>query len=275
MPDHDLDTSLAAIADHARQTGRLGGAADIRARGDRRRRNQQVASGALAVTLLGALGAGVAFGQSGPNSHPAPLASNAAPAPSTTAAAPTPTPSATRPSTPSTSAPARTTAPAGSKTGDAAILAGQRQVYLDLVQDPDGTVAVDAKQRLDLSDAYGDRALFVLVPNGERFSIKTGKITVGGEPSCLALKKNGSKPSTIVATGCASGDADQEFRLTFQEKDAEGRRTYTIGVGSSLLTWNRYGTDGLIAEVPADAGWEKTTFVLLDQGPAQLPQIGD
>lgn len=58
-PDDTLDGALHGLARHARQTGRLAPVTEVRRRGDIRRRRRQVATAALGVALVGALGAGV------------------------------------------------------------------------------------------------------------------------------------------------------------------------------------------------------------------------
>jgi hypothetical protein len=57
VPDH-LHDDLADIARHAQQTGRLGPAAAVRGRGDRRRRNHAVGTTALSVVLLAGAASG-------------------------------------------------------------------------------------------------------------------------------------------------------------------------------------------------------------------------
>jgi hypothetical protein len=238
MPDHDLDRDLAALARHAGRTGRLGTAADIRARGDRRRRNQRVASGALGLVLLGALGTGLAFGQAG-GPRPAPPGQ-----------------------------PGQSASPASPES----ILAGERQVHLTVVQRPDGVLAVGANDRVGLSADGGDRALFVLQPDGKNFRIRTPNVTKDGKAACLAVRTNGSNPLTVVAERCAADDGNQVFTLR-PEGTTKGRPAYAVSNGDAYLQWSRSG-NGLIAEELGD-GPLGTTVGLVDQGPANLPAIGD
>jgi len=74
MSDRDLTARLEALADHAARAGTLGPAADVRRRGDQRRRTQQALTGALGAVVVVALGAGIAVGQRGPSRHPGPPA---------------------------------------------------------------------------------------------------------------------------------------------------------------------------------------------------------
>ncbi len=237
MPDHDLDGDLAALARHAGRTGRLRTAADVRARGDRRRRNHRVATGALSLALLGALGTGLAFGQAG---------------------RPDPTPPGQ---------PGQSSAPASPES----ILAGERQVHIGIVQQPGGILAVGAGDRVSLS-ADGGRALFVLQPDGEQFRIRTPEVTKGGEAACLTVRTNGSDPLTVVAQRCAADDNNQLFTL-MPRGTKDGRPAYAVRNGDAYLQSSRSG-DGLIAEELGD-GTLQTTFDLVDQGPANLSAVGD
>jgi hypothetical protein len=128
-------------------------------------------------------------------------------------------------------------------------------------------LAVTSTGRIDLTDTYDDRALFVLVPNGGVYSIKTGKIVKGGEPLCAALKTNGTKPLTIVTAACDAGDPAQRFTIEGQNPSG-----YAISAGSAYLQWFRYGTNGLIAQELGDQTLE-TTFTFTDRGKANLPVL--
>jgi hypothetical protein len=235
MRDHDLDTGLAQLARHGRHAGVLGRASDVRLRGDRRRRNYHVASAVLAAALLGTLSVGIASGQADRTRPVAPAGHTARP--STAASGP--------------------------------ILAGERKVYIKLIQDPDGTLAVDAGDKVNIADVYGDRALFTVVPDARHHLIKAAGVIVGGEPSCLATR-TGTSPVRIVATACDAADTAQHFDVESTGKtDVEARPTYTIANNGARLTWNRHG-GGLNAQ-PAGADWEETTFSFLDQGRADAP----
>ncbi len=164
-------------------------------------------------------------------------------------------------------APTRATSPKGT---DQAILQGRRQVYIRIMQDPDGTLAVDRKGRVNLSDRYGNRALFVLVPDGKTFLIKTGKIVKGGEPLCLSTKHNGAAPLTIVTKACDAGDPWQQFTVERQASDPSGQPVYAISNSGAYLQWFRYGRHGLIAQEIGDDTLD-TTFTFTDRGPATLP----
>ncbi len=98
MSDHGLDDRLAGLAGHGARTGVLGSAADIRRRGDRRRRNQYATSAALGVALCAALGTAVVLNQGGAQPTPKLPANSAAPAPSSAPTTPSAAPSTPVPS---------------------------------------------------------------------------------------------------------------------------------------------------------------------------------
>jgi hypothetical protein len=66
MAEQDLLGGLTALADHGARTGRLREAADIRVRGDRRRRRRYAGSAGLGLVVAAAFGVGVALGQAAP-----------------------------------------------------------------------------------------------------------------------------------------------------------------------------------------------------------------
>ncbi|MFF5173949.1 hypothetical protein ACFY3U_15065 [Micromonospora sp. NPDC000089] len=185
-------------------------------------------------------------------------------APATGQPGPTPT------GTTATATPRPTAAPAG-------LLSGKRQVQLFArwrgSQVPESVLTVGASGRAEVSGDFGDRALFVPVPApGGRHQIKTGKLRSGGEPYCLSIKTNGSKPLTLVAAACDTRQASQFFTFVGTGKDNQGRATYAVQNRDAYLRWNPEGSSGLIAEELADSGPE-TTFVLVDKGPASLPAL--
>ena len=235
MPDFDDD--LRALAGHAQRTGRLGPAAEIRHRADRRRRRRYAATAAAGVALVAALGAGIAL------ARPAP-----APGP-----------------------------PAASPSASATVLSGDRQVsfaVLDLGQEVPGAVlAVDSDDRLQVvTGAAGERTLFVPTPAGAgRYLIKTGALRQRGQALCLSFRSHGSKPITVVAAACAPGDDAQLFALDPNDADVTNRANYAIGIDSVYLQWDPAGKSGLVA---AETGGylPDTTFVLTDRGPSTVPK---
>lgn len=161
----------------------------------------------------------------------------------------------------------------------AAALDGKRQVFLlPLLNDtelPDSVLAVTAGGRIQVTDDYGDRALFVPVPPGrgaKAHLIKTGTLRAGGEPYCLQVRANGANPLTVVTAACNAQEPTQLFTFESSGEDDEGRPTYAVRNRDAFLQWHPLGGVGLVAEELGDSTLE-TTFTLLDQGAATLPKI--
>jgi hypothetical protein len=277
MPDFDDD--LRSLAGHAQHTGRLDPAATIRRRADVRRRRRYVTTGALGVLLVGGLTAGIAVLQPKalPPSPPATSPSGTVavtPSPSvTTSSSPAPTssppPSSAPPTSSSPSTPSKT---GSSSTATGAVFDGTRQVYL-LPENNEAGVAVDTSLKAGLSEAFDDRALFVLSPSGGRYQIKTAKIRVNDDPAnetyCLAARSG-----KVVATACDSSDTSQLFYVLKSGTSTSGKPTYVIRtrdyVFLRVATPASDLTASKIEEGTADAG---TDFLLPDQGKASLPAL--
>ncbi|MET8152391.1 hypothetical protein ACIBSW_01715 [Actinoplanes sp. NPDC049668] len=202
-----------------------------------------------------------------PSSGSRTLPSSAATAPSDAASAagsPGPTASAT-------SGLGEAPAPAG-------YLDGKRQVFflprLNETELPDSVLAVTGGGRLQVTDDYTDRALFVPVPKGagapERL-IKTGTLRGGGEPLCLQVRAAGAGPLTVVTAACDAGEPTQLFTFEAAGQDDEGRTTYAVRNRAAFLQWHPLGATGLVAEEIDDSSLA-TTFTLQDQGAAKLPR---
>ena len=63
MAEQNLSGGLTALAEHAERTGRLAVAADVRERGDRRRRWRYAGSAGLVLVVAAMFSAGIALGQ--------------------------------------------------------------------------------------------------------------------------------------------------------------------------------------------------------------------
>jgi hypothetical protein len=178
------------------------------------------------------------------------------------------------------SAQAGATSGLGGAPAPAGALDGKRRVlFLPLIDDnelPDSVLAVTAGGRLQVTDDYTDRALFVPVPKGggakERL-IKTATLRGGGEPLCLEVRSNGTEPLSVVTAPCDAGEPTQLFTFDESGKDDEGRPTYAVRNRDAFLQWHPLGAVGLVAEKLGDDALA-TTFSLQDQGPARLPARG-
>ncbi|GLY23784.1 hypothetical protein [Micromonospora sp. NBRC 101691] len=195
----------------------------------------------------------------------------AAPSAGPTTGPPSGEPSAP-PSATTSSAPTGSPSSGGGGGGDDAILQGERQVVIAPVDSFESILAVDPKGRLNLTDGEAEYTLFVLDPVAGRHQIKTAKAGSGGEPFCMGLRDNGTKPKTIVSAGCDTSAAGQLFTLErMKDTDEKGRPTYAIR-GDGDVYVRTTATDGLVAELPGDEG-PGTTFVFVDNGKANLPAL--
>jgi hypothetical protein len=172
------------------------------------------------------------------------------------------------------SSPARPPASTAKATSAAAggVLSGTRQVYI-LPENNEAAVAVDEAMKAGLSEDFGNRALFVFRPDGDRFSIRTAKLRVNDDPAnetyCLAVRSG-----KAVATACDSSDSNQLFHVIKSGSSTSGKPTYVIRtkdyVFLRVATPAANLTATKIEEGTADAG---TDFLLPDRGKASLPAL--
>jgi hypothetical protein len=167
----------------------------------------------------------------------------------------------------------------GGAPGPAGALDGKRQVlFLPRLDDnelPDSVLAVTPGGRVQVTDEYADRALFVPVPRGggapERL-IKTATLRGSGKPLCLQVS-GGAGPLTVVTAACDAGEPTQLFVFEPAGEDGDGRTAYAVRNRDAFLQWHPLGGLGLIAEEAGDSPIQ-TTFALQDQGAAALPDVG-
>ncbi|MFI7596555.1 hypothetical protein [Actinoplanes sp. NPDC049681] len=170
----------------------------------------------------------------------------------------------------STAAPSTGSPVAVAKTSNASagVFGGDREVGL-LAVGNEGTLAVSKSKRVELSDDFGDRALFVLTKvDGDRYWIRTARLRTGGEASCLQANKN----KTVTAAACDSARGDQLFR--FRKTGTAGNKPkYTIRTdGDIYLVVTRDG--GVRAEYIGEGTPDiDTPFLLPDRGKASLPDL--
>lgn len=155
--------------------------------------------------------------------------------------------------------------------------AGKRQVFLlpllDGTELPDSVLAVTASGRVQVTEDYGERALFVPVPparDARTHMIKTGTLRGDGRPLCLRVS---ATAGTVVTAGCDARDPAQLFSFEAAGENDAGRTTYAVRNRDAFLRWHPMGGTGLVAEKLGDAQLE-TTFTLLDRGAASLPKNG-
>lgn len=215
------------------------------------------------TVLASALLTGLALGQYGCSSDPS---TNATAPSSASAPATAPSAGATTSASPAADSTEDTgDAPEenGGGDGGGGILGGDRQVVIKPAQEPEGILAVQ-KGRLTVTDGPAEYTLFVLEPARDGLhQIRTAKAGTGGEPSCMGVQKNGSKPLTVVAAACDSSRAGQLFRIRkAQESSKEGYGISNQGAYLQISSEN-----GLIAEELGDSPL-RTVYTFVDNGAA-------
>jgi hypothetical protein len=246
LDEANLGLRLGVLAEYGAQSGRRRPAAQIRRRGDRRRRNARLAATAAGLAVIGILGGGIALiqqqnadGQGGlPPASPGPAVSPSATTGPTSAATAQPDPSAV----PGDGIPAREQAVwlrATNTPGNPLLTAL-----------PSGAVGVTAEP-----DA-GDGALFALIPvrpGADEYLLKTGTLASWGEPGCAML--DGRR---VIIGACDAGRSEQRVTL-----GGDGP-PYEVVLGGRALSVT---PDGVTAVEPGSG--TRVTFII--RGRAQDP----
>ncbi|MEU7908040.1 serine/threonine-protein kinase [Actinoplanes sp. NPDC049118] len=155
--------------------------------------------------------------------------------------------------------------PAPAPTGNAAILAGTRRTLIHFAE-IDRDLAMPYPDEVVASDGTGKDALFVLVPTGVDFLIKSVRPTEGEQP-CLGVKVIPEGSAELVATECAATKATLFSISATGDTDDKGRPTYTLyNDAHGLVQWYEAKSE-VYVEHPGDAPPD-TTFSFVDRGPA-------
>ncbi|GIJ78683.1 hypothetical protein SAMN05443287_102351 [Micromonospora phaseoli] len=253
-PEPHLDEALRALARHGGQ-GRVPAAADIRRRGDNRRRRRQATSVGLGALLVVVLGAGAVLVRlaGGPDGMPV------------GPAGPTLPPATALPSTgPSVPAsPSVTSGSPGIPQSSDPVLSGQRQVTVVRVSDQAAGVSLLDDGRLAEVDGDEGRQLFVFAPQGpDTYLIRA--VEQGLTDTCWEVRSSGSDPLRVAAAPCLPDEPRQQFSVV-RDGQRDGEPTYAISSNSAYL--QNSPTRGLILEELGDASLT-TYFRLVDNGAA-------
>ncbi|MEU1603179.1 hypothetical protein [Micromonospora matsumotoense] len=271
-PDDMLDEALRGLARQAGQTGRLAAVTEVRRRGDSRRRRRHLATAALGIALLGAVGAGATVvhlagparttlpaGPNGTTPGPSPQTPSAAPTPNTTG----PTSGSPR-ATPSGTPSATSGAPKSSAPADPLRL-GQRRYVLLRPAAMESVVSLLDDGSLGEVDGVEGRRLFVFVPQGSgTYLVRTAEPNAEGDRDCWQVRSAGSDPLTVVAAACSPDEPRQLFTIAVHGSDG-GQRTYSLSNNSAYLQYS--DQRGLILEELGDATLG-TVFRFVDNGAA-------
>ena len=134
---------------------------------------------------------------------------------------------------------------------------GERRVAIAFESGPPAFLRVDQKGTLVGWAEITGRSLFVLVPDGHRYRIRTA-----WAPACLGVRRNDHGPATVVAAVCRAEAKGQVFTFTRTgDHDSQGRRTYRITTNAGTLVFN--SRDGLHVEPRDDL--DVTGFAVLDR----------
>ncbi|TDC33371.1 hypothetical protein [Micromonospora sp. KC213] len=253
--DNQLDDALRALARQGGQ-GRVPAAADIRRRGDTRRRRRRTAPVALAALAVVALGTGVALARPGGPAHPIPVG------PAGPTSGPAASPDPTGPSSGPTGGASGPPTGASSPPAGNPLLSGQRQVTIVRVDAVEGGLSLLDDGRLGEVDGDEGQQLFVFTPQGsDTYQIRTAE---PGTDTCWEVRSSGSQPLRVVAAPCAPDEPRQQFTVV-RDGQHDGVPTYAISSHWAFLQNSR--TRGLILEELGDAPLT-TRFRLVDNGPA-------
>lgn len=243
------------MAEHAERTSRLAAAADVRRRGDTIRFRRQVATAALGVVLIGAVGVGVSAVGLNRAGQPIPIGPAG---PTATSVAPSGPPDAGPTGSPDAG-------PTGSADADDPLLSGQRQVAIVRTEAFESAVSLLDEGRLAEVDGVEGRRLFVIVPQGQdTFRVRTAEANPDGTDTCWQVVSSGTNPLTVGAAACSVDDPRQRFTIAPVQGQGDGS-VYAISSDSAYLQHS--STRGLILEELGDATLT-TFFRFVDNGPA-------
>ncbi len=249
---HDLDDAslgvrLSVLAEHGAQNSRLAPAAQIRRRGDRRRRNVRLAATAAALALIGTLGVGAAVmrqqsidgqGIDQPASPTGPAVSPPPTGRPTTAVTPKTDPSAV----PGNGIP--------NKEQAVWLQATTTDGYPLLTALPGGAVGATTENEASTGALF---ALTPLQPGADEYVLKTGTLADWGEPGCAILDSN-----RVIIGACDTSRSDQRVTL-----GGHGPQ-YEVILGGRALSVTQAG-------VTAVAQGQGTPMTFIIRGRAQIP----
>jgi predicted Ser/Thr protein kinase len=151
---------------------------------------------------------------------------------------------------------------------NASILRGNRRTLIHLAEfDKDLALDYDSSEA-KAGDGTGPRSLFVLVPMGVDYLIKSlrGEGETDDAATCLGVKIIPDRSSTLVAAQCAGTQATLFSLAPTGQKDDKGRPTYLIrNEAYGFVQWSAERKAVFVEEV-GDAT-STTTFSFVDRGP--------
>ncbi|MET8255897.1 serine/threonine-protein kinase [Micromonospora sp. NPDC005205] len=179
---------------------------------------------------------------------------------STPSGSPATTGPAATPSTPASGKPSAS--PSASVDPAQAMLAGQRRVLLHVVE-IDRDLSLPSHGEVEVGKGTGKDALFVLVPVGVDYMIKSVNPEIAHRP-CLGVKVDSEGYSALVGADCRPSKATL-FTLYREGNDDKGRPAYGIvNDEHGPVQWSPTKSE-IFVEFLGDAPLN-TTFSLVDRG---------
>jgi hypothetical protein len=226
-----------------------------------RRRGLKTVSVAVAVVAV-LVAAGLLaphFFDDARNDEPGAVGSTAPGEPSPTPAAPSGAP--TKPSaTPSSS-------PLDPAAATAAILRGDRRTLIHIAEFDKDLSLPYHDYEVGAGDGTGLQSLFVLVPMGVDFLIKSLRSPKKSEESCLGVKVIPDETASLVAADCFASKATLFSIAKTGHNDDKGRPTFAIiNEDYGFVQWDKQKSIVYVQEV-GDAS-PTATFSFVDRGPA-------
>jgi eukaryotic-like serine/threonine-protein kinase len=183
----------------------------------------------------------------------------------TTPAATQASPQPTVASRPPTTAPS--SSPLDPAAATAAILRGNRRTLIHIKEFDKDLELQYHNFEVGAGDGTGLKSLFVLVPTGVDYLIKSLRSPKESEESCLGVKVIPDEISELVAAECFTSKATLFSLAKTEDTDEKGRPTFTIYNNEyGFVQWDKQRKKVYVQEV-GDAS-PTATFSFVDRGPA-------
>jgi hypothetical protein len=167
---------------------------------------------------------------------------------------------------PTTSAGAPSVSASPSPAGLPGILAGRRRTLLHMAS-IDRDLALPQNSPAKAGGGTTPESLFVLVPRGPDYLIRSTVADLGNEERCLGIEPSARGSAALVPMGCEASDATLFRLFATGEADEKDRPTYSLSSESyGLVQWSENDRRVYVEE----AGDFPTAieFSFVDRGPA-------
>jgi hypothetical protein len=177
-------------------------------------------------------------------------------------------PTPTRTSPPPTKASATpASSPLDPAAATATILRGNRRTLIHIAEFDKDLALPYHDLEVGAGDGTGRQSLFVLVPTGVDYLIKSLRSPKESEESCLGVKVIPDEVSSLVAADCFVSKATVFSIIKTGDTDGKGRPTFTIyNDDYGFVQWDKQKSEVYVQEV-GDAS-PTATFSFVDRGPS-------